>query len=177
MVKNFRGGSKHKKHARKKNTENKYDFNNLKKDDGQEYGFLLENLGSCRFRVMCWDKVIRLGHIRGKLRKRCYFKAGDLALISLRDFQDEKCDIIEKYDEDQINILITKSEISEQFTRDGKTFPNDISQDSTNMNISDEPETSLKDYINNNVGCIGGKKQPYGEINEDDLDSDDFDLI
>lgn len=175
MGKNIGGGSKHKKYAKKRESTNKYDFNNLKKEEGQQYGYLSENLGSCRFRVMCWDKITRLAHVRGKLRKRCYFKSGDLALISLRDFQDDKCDIIAKYDEDQIRILIDKSEITEQFARDGNTFTKETAAQS-NINISSEPEFSMKDYIDNNVGTIDNNAW-CDEIDEDDLDSVDFNMI
>ena len=38
-------------------------------------------------------------------------------------------------------------------------------------------KTCLKEYIDNNVGCIDDNKPWCNEINEDDLDSVDFDLI
>merc|ERR1719193_2659675 len=39
---------------------------------------------------MCFDGTKRLCHIRGKMRKKVWVNLGDICLISLRDFQDEK---------------------------------------------------------------------------------------
>ena len=53
----------------------------------------------------------RLGVIRGKLRKRVWMVVGDIVLVSLRDFQDQKCDIIHKYDNAEVRKLLTSGEI------------------------------------------------------------------
>merc|ERR1711977_26234 len=39
---------------------------------------------------MCFDGEKRLGHIRGKMRKKVWINQGDIVLLSLRDFQDGK---------------------------------------------------------------------------------------
>lgn len=80
----------------------------------QMYGRILRNLGGDRMIVFCNDGKQRVCHIRGGMRKRVWMKAGDLVLISPRDFEKkpevgsselEKGDIIAKYDEDLIPIL------------------------------------------------------------------------
>merc|ERR550539_1490277 len=43
---------------------------------------------------MCLDGMERIGKIRGKMRHRQRIRPGDWVLVSLRDFQDKKCDII-----------------------------------------------------------------------------------
>ena len=46
----------------------------------------------------CFDGKIRLCKIRGTLtRKKVWIGAGDLVLVSLRDFEDDKCDVILKW--------------------------------------------------------------------------------
>ena len=35
----------------------------------------------------------------GKMRKRVFVNQGELILVSLRDWQDSKCDIIDKYND------------------------------------------------------------------------------
>jgi initiation factor 1A len=80
----------------------------------QMYGRILRNLGGDRMIVFCNDGKQRVCHIRGGMRKRVWMKAGDLVLISPRDFEKkpevgssdlEKGDIIAKYDEDLIPTL------------------------------------------------------------------------
>ena len=53
-------------------------------------------LGNGRLEAHCFDGVRRLCHIRGKMRKRVWVNAGDIVLISLREFQDNKGDVIAK---------------------------------------------------------------------------------
>jgi translation initiation factor 1A len=80
----------------------------------QIYGRILRNLGGDRMIVFCNDGKQRVCHIRGGMRKRVWMKAGDLVLISPRDFEKkpevgsselEKGDIIAKYDDDLIPLL------------------------------------------------------------------------
>jgi translation initiation factor 1A len=54
-------------------------------------------LGNGRLEAQCFDGTRRLGHIRGKLRKKVWINQGDIILLSLRDYQDEKGDVILKY--------------------------------------------------------------------------------
>ena len=54
-------------------------------------------LGNGRLEASCFDGEKRLAHIRGKLRKKVWINQGDIILLSLRDYQDEKGDVIMKY--------------------------------------------------------------------------------
>ena len=80
-------------------------------------------LGNGRIEAQCFDGEKRLAHIRGKMRKKvcpqvlksskesrliyCYVTSqvwinqGDIVLLSLRDFQDDKADVIVKYTADE----------------------------------------------------------------------------
>jgi len=77
----------------------------------QEYGQVLRMLGNGRCEVSCFDGVKRLCQICGKMRKRVWVCQGDLVLVSLRDFQDEKGDIILKYTADDARNLQAYGEI------------------------------------------------------------------
>ena len=94
---NNKGGKKYK---RNKNVlqENK---NTRFKDENesQEYALIKKALGNCRFEVLCFDGKTRLATMCGKMRKRVFVNQNDLILVSLRDWQDSKCDIIDKYTE------------------------------------------------------------------------------
>ena len=66
-----------------------------------------------RCECFCFDGVTRLGHIRGKMRKKVWVTAGDIVLCGLREFQDEKVDIIHKYTADEARNLKQYGELPE----------------------------------------------------------------
>jgi translation initiation factor 1A len=72
---------------------------------GQEYAQVVKMLGNGRCECFCFDGVTRLGHIRGKMRKKVWITAGDIVLVGKREFQDEKVDIIHKYTADEARNL------------------------------------------------------------------------
>ena len=81
------------------------------KENGQEYAQIVKMLGNGRCLAYCFDGKKRLCHIRGKLRKRIWINAGDIVLVGLRDFQDEKCDILQKYNAEEDGNLKSYGEI------------------------------------------------------------------
>jgi translation initiation factor 1A len=80
---------------------------------GQEYAQVVKMLGNGRCECFCFDGVTRLGHIRGKMRKKVWITAGDIVLVGKRDFQDEKVDIIHKYSADEARNLKQYGELPE----------------------------------------------------------------
>jgi len=81
------------------------------KEYGQEYALITKMLGNGHCECKCYDDVVRLGNIRGKLRKRVWLSVGDVVLCGLREYQDEKVDIIHKYTADEVVNLKTMGEI------------------------------------------------------------------
>jgi translation initiation factor 1A len=68
-------------------------------------------LGNGRVEAQCFDGVKRLALIRGKLRKKVWINQGDIVLLSLRDFQDEKADVIQRYNPDEARQLKSYGEL------------------------------------------------------------------
>lgn len=68
-------------------------------------------LGSGRIEAQCFDGVKRLGHIRGQMRKKVWINQGDIVLLSLREFQDGKADVILKYNVDEARSLKAYGEL------------------------------------------------------------------
>ena len=83
------------------------------KEDGQEYAQVLRMLGNGRLEAQCIEGVKRLCHIRGKMRKKVWVNTGDIVLLGLRDFQDEKADVILKYLADEARSLKAYGELPE----------------------------------------------------------------
>lgn len=104
MVKNSIGGKNAKKISRSSTQENE-NRQLLYKEDEQCYGYVQKLLGDSRCSVLCDDNVERLCVIRGKMKKKIWIKLNDLVLVSLRDFEDKKADIIHKYKDEEKNIL------------------------------------------------------------------------
>mmetsp|Transcript_1790 Transcript_1790/g.7812 ORF Transcript_1790/g.7812 Transcript_1790/m.7812 type:complete len:100 (+) Transcript_1790:334-633(+) len=70
-------------------------------------------LGNGRCECFCYDGATRLGHIRGKMRKKVWVTAGDIVLVGTRDYQDDKVDIIHKYNGDEARKLKQYGELPE----------------------------------------------------------------
>ena len=75
------------------------------REDGQLYACVTKMLGSGRLEAMCGDGVERLCKIRGSMRKREWVRVGDVVLVGLRDFQDNKADVIHKYTDAEVHRL------------------------------------------------------------------------
>ncbi|KAJ9108563.1 hypothetical protein QFC19_002279 [Naganishia cerealis] len=88
-------GGKNRRRGKNENDDEKREL--VFKEDGQEYAQVTKMLGNGRLEAQCFDGEKRLAHIRGKMRKKVWINQGDIILISLRDFQDDKADVIVKY--------------------------------------------------------------------------------
>jgi len=114
VKKNVKGGKAHKKKKNDSKTSTE-DFKSTKhvdkKSEDQEYGQVTKLLGNCRLEVLCFDGVTRLCHIRGSMRKKVWIKMNDVVLVSLREFEQSKADIIYKYEIPEINYLKKENEI------------------------------------------------------------------
>lgn len=110
MGKNVKGG-KNKRRGKNDNSDEKREL--TIKEEGQEYATVIKMLGAGRVSAQCFDGKMRLGNIRGKMRKRVWINVGDTVLVALRDFQDDKVDIIQKYSPDEARQLKAMGELPE----------------------------------------------------------------
>ena len=110
-----------KKHRRAKNVV-VTDYVELP-DQDQYFGYVTKILGSGRVTLNYfkekindktnefeeWIQFTKIGIIRGKMMKRVYVNLNDLVLVSERDFDSSKVDIIGKYEQHQIPLLKKKT--------------------------------------------------------------------
>jgi translation initiation factor 1A len=99
--------------AKKKNpkAKDKVAAEFITRGEGQEYAQAGRMLGNGRLEAICFDGETRLAHIRGKMLKRVWVSTGDIILVALRDFQEDKVDVIHKYSQDQAKRLKNMGEI------------------------------------------------------------------
>lgn len=111
MPKNKGKGGKNRRRGKNENEDMKREL--IFKEDGQEYAQVTKMLGNGRLEALCFDGVKRLCHIRGKLRKKVWINQSDIILLGLRDYQDQKADVILKYTPDEARSLKAYGEIPE----------------------------------------------------------------
>jgi|TARA_B110001469_G_C9592105_1_gene293829 translation initiation factor 1A len=106
-----------KKHRRGKNISS--DNNAVIPDEHQYFAYVTKILGSGRVsldyyipkfndktnEIIDWIVQTKIGVIRGKMMRRVYVNLNDIVLVSEREFEDSKVDIIEKYQMTQIPYL------------------------------------------------------------------------
>ena len=160
MVKN-KGGKKTKGKARKSYYTVEMSLKDLKKVDDQEYAHISAVNGDGRYNLICYDKVKRLGIMRGSLRRKVRAKEKDIVLVSLRDYQDSKCDIIAHYKTEEVDKLVKAKEMNYSFVRTGK-LKNDIHDELGSSDSEEEEEANI---------CINTDKPTMkkSELNIDDL--------
>ncbi|KAI0822541.1 hypothetical protein BC628DRAFT_1327135, partial [Trametes gibbosa] len=112
-------GGKNRRRGKNENDDDKREL--VFREDGQEYAQVTKMLGNGRLEAQCFDGEKRLAHIRGKMRKKAcpalggpvWINQGDIILLSLRDFQDDKADVIVKYTADEARSLKAYGELPE----------------------------------------------------------------
>lgn len=123
MPKNKKGGSGHKKKKNKDSLLNRSKRKLIKRTTKhEEYAIIRKAMGNCRFSVLttnynkskdddedCNTKT-RIALIRGSL-KRVRMHIDDLVLVSVRPYQDNKCDIVHKYFDFEIEKLKSQGEL------------------------------------------------------------------
>jgi initiation factor 1A len=84
-------------------------------DEYEEYAYVNKLLGNCRVHLITASGVEAIGIIRGSMRKfskRVLIEKGDIVVVSKRDYQKDKVDIVHKYNQDQIQNLIAENKLS-----------------------------------------------------------------
>lgn len=122
MPKNKGKGGKSYRSGKKFNENTKREL--LLKSDGLDYAIIVNVLGGAKAQVKVFgENDLKLGYIRGPIYKREWLLKDDIVLISLRDFEPSKCDIVWKYKDDEVKQLQKTGEIpSELGTKDDSTF-------------------------------------------------------
>lgn len=122
-------------------------------EDGQEYAFVQELMGNCRLKVMCSDGKVRVGRIRGSMRKSVHkviINRGDIVIITKRDYEEDKVDIIHKYNAEEMNKLYVKKELPENIeklyqNRDESSFASNNNEENYVIFATEDQEDSRSD--------------------------------
>jgi translation initiation factor 1A len=191
MPKNMgKGGNKRKKGKKILDFERELLF----KTPMQEYGQILRLLGDSRLEIQCIDGIKRIGHIRGKIKKKIWMTTGDVVLVALREFEKEKCDVLIKYTEDEVrklkalkevpdNIKVPEAEQSgvtndlqeENFFGYEKEVVDDKKKGKKDEYDFDDDDESDDDWLNNRMMNIRGNKKNDDEEEEEEEEEEEDD--
>ncbi|MHA1681527.1 MAG: translation initiation factor eIF-1A [Promethearchaeota archaeon] len=83
-----------------------------RRQDGEVMALVTQILGDGRMMVQCDDEKRRMARIRGKNRRRMWTRVGDIVIVSPWDFQDEKCDIMYRYNKREVSWLERNGHLS-----------------------------------------------------------------
>lgn len=126
MGKKNTGGKNFKKQKKQTFTNNNREL--IYREDEQAYARIIKSLGDSRFECECFEiNEKKIAHVRGVFKRRVWMNVGDIILVSLRDFDTTKCDIIHKYTSDEAQMLKAIGEI-----------PNYVNLQATVLDISNE---------------------------------------
>lgn len=91
-------------------------------DVGQLYGISSAPLGDKRFNIQCQDGKTRICRVRGSMGKRKSNRvtAGSHVIIALREYQDDKGDIIFKLSDEEVRRLKHMGEIIDMVKKSGE---------------------------------------------------------
>ena len=169
MPKNVGIGGKKKKMGKKRPQA---DRELVYKDEMQEYAQVLRLLGDSRLELQCMDSVKRMGHIRGNLKKKAWMAMGDVVLVSLREYENDKCDIILKYTEDEVRKLKQAKEIPDSIKVNEE---NSQKEDTGDIEFFGAEDDSDEETANKNKKGKRRAKDSDSE-SEEDKEEEDFDI-
>lgn len=147
MPKNKIGGNKAKKN---KNVSINKKRELIFAEDGELYGIILDICGNYRMKVYCNDGIERVCSIKGNMRKRVWMGKNDYVLISIREFEKNKGDIIYKYNPDEIISLYNYKELDSSMKKTGLNILGNIdinNNDDYNIEFTDDIENIDESYI------------------------------
>jgi translation initiation factor 1A len=176
MPKNKGKGGKNRRRGKNENDDMKREL--VQCEPGQAYAQVLKMLGNGRLDAMCFDGVKRLCHIRGKLRKKVWINTSDIILVGLRDFQDEKADVILKYTADEARALKSKGEIPENVNiMDTSQFGQETGGDDIYFDEAEVSDAEGAAAVGDNTGNLnrGNNTTVTNNLYDDMTSSDDSD--
>tara|TARA_X000000950_G_scaffold212947_1_gene256160 strand:+ start:553 stop:1134 length:582 start_codon:yes stop_codon:yes gene_type:complete len=187
MVKNKKGGSSHKKMARKfvNNNSGPRKLRKAKLNDGEIYAKVLQMYGNGMCNVICSDNVERLCIIRrrfkGRNKRDNMVGLNSILLVGRREWElvadnkKQKVDLLYVYNESDVKELVKEEGFSQIVWPESENDKdkNDYGVEFTNdINYEEEVVENKKVVHNKRVTKYKSKVLEENNTNEDDIDMD-----
>lgn len=185
MVKNKKGGSRHKKMASKhvKDNQNMNRKVRLAKD-GEIYAKVTKMYGGSNCEIMCNDKEIRLMIIRrkfsGRNRRDNNIKIGTIVLVGPRTYEvttnkkKQKVDLLEVYNNNEVDELVKKKQLNDCIVPQYKLKTSEM--DNPFDITDDEDDEVINAMINEKISKTNKstEKEEKKEVDKNDFNWDDI---
>jgi translation initiation factor IF-1 len=180
MVKNKKGGSGHKKMARKHVRESfRQRRTREAKNDEEMYARVIQLNGGGVCEIMCNDKKQRQMVIRGKFRGRNRrdntIRINTMVLVGLRDWEilnakkKPKVDLLEVYNINEMEQLKKFKGLNKEILPEAERVEeHGFMIDNSFVEIDEETEANFKETINKKLEAVV-KKEEIVDINWDDI--------
>jgi translation initiation factor 1A len=179
MPKNTQGGKKYKK-QKHKNNEPGTQRALVKPTEGQVYAIVTKLLGNSRVSGSFYDTRdpgnSRINEIicflrPGLKKKRQFARMGSIILISLRDFEKDKADVIYVYDDEEANRMRRKDLLPEHLKKKESNGEDMIfADDDSNSDVEEVIEEKPKSR-GNNISIQDLGLPPINFDDEDDIEN------
>ena len=83
-------------------------------DEGEVFAVVTDMLGANRVKVRCMDGTERTARIPGRMQKRVWIREDDVVLVDPWDWQDEKADVVWRYEKQDADQLRREGHIQER---------------------------------------------------------------
>lgn len=134
----------------------------------EEYGLVKKLLGNCRVNLICNSGDEVMGIIRGNMRKfnkRVLIDKGDIVVISKREYQANKVDIVHKISSDKYSEILNSVHFSNVLKNEYYNTTNTSSNNKeTYINFSESGSDTSDNETYNSIR--------YLNINDENSDSD-----
>ena len=107
------------------------------KVDGTVYGQTVRILGDCNFTILCFDGRERMCHLRKAARKGEKICVDAIVLVGLREYQDDKGDIVHVYTKDQTSQLRNMKAIPTKISSGDDTVKDNSGEEETGFDFED----------------------------------------
>ena len=183
MVKNKKGGSRHKKMASKHVKENQHRNRKVRlANEGEIYAKVTKMYGGSNCEVICNDKEIRLMVIRrkfsGRHRRDNNIKEDTIVLVGIREYEitttkkKQKVDLLEVYNNDELDELIKKKQLNDCILPQDKL---NIKENDDQFDITDdEDDETTINMINEKINKTIKTQEKKEEENKEEFDWDDI---
>lgn len=143
----------------------------IEKEAGQEYAQVEATLGNLHVQCKCFDGKTRMAKIRGKMAKKIWVGKGDVVLLGLRDYQDEKADVILKYTPADVRHLKQRGQLPPTFGPDDEVVEeNNFEFERFEDDQHDDDSDSEADLVQDSrAGMLPPSDSEGEEVNLDDL--------
>lgn len=173
---NPKGGKGHRKNKKPVAQTN---IKNMEyREEGEEYARVTALLGNGRVRVQLPNKTEKLAIIPGRMKKKRYgnfITVDDITLVGVRSYQQDKVDVLYRYNPEQVLILQAKKELPEHWTKDS------LHQDGKEIDIVENDANDANDANDNSPDFVFNNNESTDDNASDNKVCDetgiDFDEI